>query len=282
MIAQHPYGSQSLIIAFILWIQCIIAGNFTYPTETEYRFRDGDQVNVTWDVVTPRLNLWELCWKNLWILQLNVSNKHSYVWTATRNMYREAGCHFLLQPLNSQGKPDGPNVTSLDFGVPKRYHDDPPPVSHNFASTSSHVSTVVVTASNPATSTPSATTTSSTTSSAESSSGGMPTATKIGIGLGVPLGAIVLGAGLGTLFLFRRGKKAKLNSPEVSPILPFDSSTPLPGGFVENNNTKDIRSSHTRTISELSSENYGTQDTGRADEPREVNELMGVPRSELG
>lgn len=41
-----------------------MAGNFTFPTEAESRFRVADLVNVTWDVVAPLVSLYETCGSN--------------------------------------------------------------------------------------------------------------------------------------------------------------------------------------------------------------------------
>jgi hypothetical protein len=41
-----------------------MAGNFTFPTEAEYRFIVADLVNVTWDVVAPLISLYERCGSN--------------------------------------------------------------------------------------------------------------------------------------------------------------------------------------------------------------------------
>lgn len=37
------------------------AEGFTYPTDTQNAFIEGDLVNVTWDVVAPRISLYEVC-----------------------------------------------------------------------------------------------------------------------------------------------------------------------------------------------------------------------------
>jgi hypothetical protein len=41
-----------------------MAGNFTFPTEDEYRFEVADLVNVTWGVVAPLISLYESCGSN--------------------------------------------------------------------------------------------------------------------------------------------------------------------------------------------------------------------------
>ncbi|KAE8383311.1 hypothetical protein BDV26DRAFT_303567 [Aspergillus bertholletiae] len=271
-----------LVIVLLLWVEGIAARSFTFPTNAEHRFIVGDQVNITWDVVTPRISLYEECGAETWIIALNVVNKQNYVWTANRDIYRESGCYFELASLDSEGEPDGQdNVTSIVFGVAKRYHDDPSPTSYHFASTLATSLT--------ATSTLTTTTTTSTESaatgasvaipSAEPSSGGLSSAAKIGIGLGVPLGLLLLAVAVGLFRFLRRRKKSREKSPDdPSLVCHSDSITPLPGGFVDGSNaSKAMRASHTDTIiSELSSENYETRDVRRT---REINELMGVERS---
>lgn len=41
-----------------------MAKNFTFPTETESRFKVADLVNVTWDVLAPLVSLYESCGNN--------------------------------------------------------------------------------------------------------------------------------------------------------------------------------------------------------------------------
>jgi hypothetical protein len=41
-----------------------MAGNFTFPTEDQSRFIVADLVNVTWDVVAPRISLYQTCGSN--------------------------------------------------------------------------------------------------------------------------------------------------------------------------------------------------------------------------
>ncbi|KJK64256.1 hypothetical protein P875_00138354 [Aspergillus parasiticus SU-1] len=275
----------SLIILSIFWIEGIAAGNFTFPTESESRFIVGDQVNVTWDVATPRISLYEECGTQQWIIAQNVVNKYSYVWSANRDVYRESGCYFELESLTSEGKPNGDdNVTSVVFGVSKRYHDDPSPTSYHFASTSATsltgTSTPATTSSSESPGAVAATGVSAANPSAENSSGGLSSAAKIGIGLGVPLGFLLLALGVGSFHFFRR-RRLRESSPDVAePVWHSQSTTPLPGGFVDGSNTaKNVRGSHTDTIiSELSSENYRSRDERQT---HEVNELMGVERSEL-
>ncbi|KAE8359136.1 hypothetical protein BDV27DRAFT_149832 [Aspergillus caelatus] len=269
----------SLLIALILWIEGVSAENFTFPTEFGSRFIVGDQVNVTWDVVTPRISLYEYCGREQWIIAQNVVNKYSYVLIANRDIYKESGCYFVLESLNSLGKPDGQdNVTSVVFGVAKRYHDDPSPTSYHFASTSASsltgTSTPTTTSSTESAGAVTATDVSAATPSAEHSSGGLSSAAKIGIGLGIPLGFLLVALGVGLFHFIRRRKRLRGNSPEASePVWHPDGTTPLPGGFIDGGNTtKNVRGSHTDTIiSELSSENYRTRDERQT---TEVNELM--------
>ncbi|PWY83379.1 hypothetical protein BO70DRAFT_352243 [Aspergillus heteromorphus CBS 117.55] len=108
------------------------AEGFTFPTEKADEFITGDLVNVSWNVVTSRMSLYEVC-SSTTPLELNITNNYSYVWTATRDNYRESGCAFELEPLDQFGAPNPPNLTSGLFGVSKRYRDDPAPTSYNFA-----------------------------------------------------------------------------------------------------------------------------------------------------
>ncbi|KAF5856652.1 hypothetical protein ETB97_007041 [Aspergillus alliaceus] len=259
---------HNVVFVLMLWTESSEAGGFTFPTDLDKRFIVGDQINVTWDVVTPRISF--------------------YVWTANRDIYIESGCHFELVSLTSQGEPYGhSNATSVTFGVAKRYHDDPSPTSYHFASktatslTGTSTATVTTTSSTPTTAIATTTDLPALFPSAAPSSGGLSSAAKIGIGLGVPLGIILLAAGVGLFIFSRRRKRARTTSPEASePVWNHDGSASLPGGFAGGiNSNKNIRGSHTDTIiSELSSENYRTRDEGQA---HEINELMGVERSEL-
>ncbi|KAE8386794.1 hypothetical protein BDV23DRAFT_162485 [Aspergillus alliaceus] len=279
---------HNVVFVLMLWTESSEAGGFTFPTDLDKRFIVGDQINVTWDVVTPRISLYERCGTENWILTLNTTNKYSYVWTANRDIYIESGCHFELASLTSQGEPYGhSNATSVTFGVAKRYHDDPSPTSYHFASktatslTGTSTATVTTTSSTPTTAIATTTDLPALFPSAAPSSGGLSSAAKIGIGLGVPLGIILLAAGVGLFIFSRRRKRARTTSPEASePVWNHDGSASLPGGFAGGiNSNKNIRGSHTDTIiSELSSENYRTRDEGQA---HEINELMGVERSEL-
>ncbi|KAF7590013.1 hypothetical protein BBP40_003401 [Aspergillus hancockii] len=273
---------QYFVFALTLWTNCIEAGSFTFPTPSEYRFIVGDDVNVTWDVVTPRISLYELCEPDLWIIALNATNNNSYVWTATRDIYRESGCTFELEPLSSLGEPNGQdNVTSVTFGVAKRYHDDPSPTSYNFASSPSASSTGTPTAITSSSTTIATATTSSTVSApASPGSHGLSSAAKIGIGLGVPLGVLLVAAIVGLVFFCRRRRRARKEILEVSvPSWQADEIAPLPTiiGYGDGNNaSKNTRVSQADTlVSELSSENYRTRDESQ------VSELMGVERSEL-
>ncbi|OOO06028.1 hypothetical protein OAory_01016890 [Aspergillus oryzae] len=276
----------SLIILSIFWIEGIAAGNFTFPTESESRFIVGDQVNITWDVLTPRISLYEECGTQQWIIAQNIVNKYSYVWSANRDVYKESGCYFELESLTSEGEPDGQdNATSVVFGVSKRYHDDPSPTSYHFASTSATsltgTSTPATTSSSESAGAVTVTGVSAANPSTEGSSGGLSSAAKIGIGLGIPLGFLLLAVGVGSFLFFRRRRRLRESEPDVAePVWHSQSTTPLPGGLVDGSNTaKNVRGSHTDTIiSELSSENYRSRDERQT---HEVNELMGVERSEL-
>jgi hypothetical protein len=69
MLTRVSLGFLNIFVfALILCTTRIQAGNFTFPTPSEYRFIVGDEVNVTWDVVTPRISLYEECGTDHWIL----------------------------------------------------------------------------------------------------------------------------------------------------------------------------------------------------------------------
>jgi hypothetical protein len=46
---------------FLLVVPTVLAEGFTFPTSDEYEFIVGDLVNVTWNVVTARFSLYEVC-----------------------------------------------------------------------------------------------------------------------------------------------------------------------------------------------------------------------------
>ncbi|GMG23306.1 unnamed protein product [Aspergillus oryzae] len=216
-------------------------------------------------------------------------SRHGYLYTKSvghSSGLLRSGCYFELESLTSEGEPDGQdNATSVVFGVSKRYHDDPSPTSYHFASTSATsltgTSTPATTSSSESAGAVTVTGVSAANPSTEGSSGGLSSAAKIGIGLGIPLGFLLLAVGVGSFLFFRRRRRLRESEPDVAePVWHSQSTTPLPGGLVDGSNTaKNVRGSHTDTIiSELSSENYRSRDERQT---HEVNELMGVERSEL-
>ncbi|KAL5045079.1 hypothetical protein BDW71DRAFT_90749 [Aspergillus fruticulosus] len=178
---------------------------FTYPTESEYRFIVADLVNVTWTVNAPIISLYESCGENDDILQDQTPNNASYIWTATRKNYVESGCSFTLQPFTAERESYGDIITSVTFGVAKRYTSDPAPAVYNFVNgTDSGTETNIpspTTIATPETASPADTNTGA------NNSHGLSSSAKIGIGVGVALGTLLLLAiGVG-IFLYRRRRR---------------------------------------------------------------------------
>ncbi|BDD56158.1 hypothetical protein MPDQ_000979 [Monascus purpureus] len=122
---------KSLICLPLLALAPLVrAEGFTYPVGDTI-FIEGDLVNVTWDIVSPRISLYESCAEAI-PLEVNITNPYSYIWNATRKNYHESGCVFEIEQLGVNGLENPPNVTSDLFGVSKRYPDDPAPTSYNF------------------------------------------------------------------------------------------------------------------------------------------------------
>lgn len=131
------------------------------------------------------------------------------MWTATRKGYVESGCKFKLQPFTAELESYGNNITSALFGVSKRYTNDPSPVSYNFANTTD-------TESESETETETESSTPSTDLSLEpattptsNASHGLSKASKIGIGVGVPLGVLLLSFLIGAFMIYRRKSRRK-------------------------------------------------------------------------
>lgn len=306
---------QMLFVAATTIIPPVQAEGFTFPNSQEYEFIVGDLVNVSWDVVTPRFSLYEVC-DTAVILESNATNTSSYIWNATLANYRESGCDFELEPLDADGTPNPPNLTSVLFGVSKRYSDDPAPTDYNFGGsaeqTSSSSSSSAPSSTSTSTSTSSTTTSlldTSTTTAASSiqpthSSEGLSAAQKVGIGVGVPLGVLSLCSilVLGMWYRRRRGRARHSDTTGQgnNTISGDDSGTmkvgkaemeatptttsPLSAVFSENssnnnntyNNSNRISGAET-LVSELSSENYRNSVLQRP-----ISELMGTPRAEMG
>ncbi|KAA8642987.1 uncharacterized protein ATNIH1004_009749 [Aspergillus tanneri] len=256
--------------------------SFTFPTRAENTYIVDDKVNVTWTVVAPFISLFESCGPHDEVLQDKVKNTHSYVWVATQGNYVQP-CFFVLQPFSSNGESFGNNVTSVSIGVRKRFTDDGPPVEFNFARPSHSSTSTSATATATATATTTFTTSSTTTSPSMTTSptettsfpatrSGLSQSAKIGIGVGVSLGVLLVAACIGAFLLYRRRKSRKYEEGEVSTVnRPIDGLAPLPTFEYKDPPHNPARLSNTETVvSELSAENY------RHREERPVSELMAV------
>ncbi|RAL04510.1 uncharacterized protein BO80DRAFT_398788 [Aspergillus ibericus CBS 121593] len=278
-------GRIAYLVCLLLALQergFVRAEGFTFPTSTEYEFIVGDLVNVSWNVVTSRVSLYEVCSSAVALdMPVNVTNDYSYVWNATRDNYRESGCAFELEPLDYNGDPNPPNLTSVLFGVSKRYSGDPAPVSYNFyGTTSTTTSTATATSSTSSTTSTAVAETSAASSidPAVARKSGLTVAQKVGIGLGVPLGVLAIAVLGGALaLLYRRRSRKQRNSEHypntdqaASPMMVEEAKVP-----------SDPRMSRAETlIAELPSHS----DLGGIDEMednRPISELMGTPRNEL-
>ncbi|KAL4800856.1 hypothetical protein BDV19DRAFT_352246 [Aspergillus venezuelensis] len=274
--------------------------NFTYPTATEYQFIVADLVNVTWDVTAPVISLYELCGINERLLQEQHTNNYSYVWTATREGYVESGCEFMLQPFTAEHEPYGNNITSVTIGVAKRYTDDPPPAEYNFVNNGSSSSTATITTTTSPQATPLATAgtgtselteptnSQSTPESQKSSDTGLSATGKLGIGLGVPLGILLVAAIVGAVIFYRRRTRRRTTGGrEISATSQLEwggnggrgAMSPTPGYKPED--LQQMRLSQAETaarFSQLSSDQRTW--TQGAERPR--SELMSMERAELG
>ncbi|PWY63119.1 hypothetical protein BO83DRAFT_371548 [Aspergillus eucalypticola CBS 122712] len=298
---QRDSSRTAYLVCLLLALQCtcfVRAESFTYPTATEYQFIVGDLVNVSWDVVTSRVSLYEVCNTKIPLL-LNVTNPYSYVWNATRDKYRESGCAFELDSLDMFGILNPPVLTSVKIGVSKRQEDDPPPEFYNLydptSSTSSSTSsttsmkttssatsaTSTSTSSSHATSTAAAETTAASASSIPATSdngSGLTVAEKVGIGLGVPLGVLAISTAGALGFLYRRRSQMGGGLDETS-----NSDQPASSGMVEVVKPPwDPRISRTETvIAELPSPSFDMEGIPEEANHRPITEVMGTPRSEL-
>ena len=80
---QRYPGRTAYLICLLLPLQyrCLArAESFTYPTATEYQFIVGDLVNVSWDVVTSRVSLYEVCNTKIPLLCRYTYNCHQWTW----------------------------------------------------------------------------------------------------------------------------------------------------------------------------------------------------------
>ncbi|RAH84626.1 hypothetical protein BO86DRAFT_407583 [Aspergillus japonicus CBS 114.51] len=306
---------SSLLLSLLLFTSqqsLVYADGFTFPTDDVYQFIVGDLVNVTWDWVSPRISLYEVC-STAVLLESNVSDTQSYVWNATRDNYKESGCVFELVPLTADGSLNPPNLTSVIIGVSKRYADDPAPTSYNFGGTSSSTATSSATAflstttassftttatANPYTATaePASATTSSSTANETPTSiakAGLTTAQKVGIGLGVPLGVLALSLAGALIFMYRRRQRRRREG-ESSAQLPLPPSQqqssqhlyyavpPMaeqPKSPFDGSRMSRVSGAET-LIAELPAAEVEAP-SERGDSLRPVSELMGTPRNEL-
>ncbi|RAH43570.1 uncharacterized protein BO95DRAFT_444952, partial [Aspergillus brunneoviolaceus CBS 621.78] len=304
--ALSRLARSSLLLSWLLTTsqQCLVrAEGFTFPTTDVDEFIVGDLVNVTWDTVSPRISLYEMCATAV-LLESNVSNTQSYVWNATRDHYTESGCAFELVSLTDEGSLILPNLTSVPFGVDPRYTNDPAPTSYNFGDTPSTATSAVLTntlsssttiTANPYTASaePASATTSSSTpneSPTAIAKGGLTTAQKVGVGLGVPLGVLALSLAGALLFMYRRrqrrgrgdGSSAQLPLPPPQqqhlyhsvPAMAEQPKSPFDGSRMS-------RVSGAETlIAELPAADVEAA-SEMGDSLRPVSELMGTPRNEL-
>ncbi|KAL2824718.1 hypothetical protein BJY01DRAFT_164076 [Aspergillus pseudoustus] len=264
-----------------------MSGKFTFPTEDLSQFIVADQVNVTWDVVAPFISLYESCGTEDRILQDQVTNNYSYVWTATRTGYVESGCNFMLKPFTTGHEAYGNNVNSVTFGVSKRYTDDPAPVSYNFVnetssstlpSTTTSATSTLATVASPETPAPTTTETSQ-----SGSSHGLSKADRIGIGLGVPLGVILIAVAVGGFFIYRRRKfrqRDERKAEAIPAVQADDGLAPLPTfRYKDPNHARlSMADSIATTPSELSSDHHYQRAEGM---DRPPSELMSIERVEL-
>ncbi|PYH86735.1 hypothetical protein BO82DRAFT_428120 [Aspergillus uvarum CBS 121591] len=303
-----PGRAWSSLLLFLLLSTsqlCLVhADGFTFPTDDVYQFIVGDLVNVTWDWVSPRISLYEVC-STAVLLESNVSDTQSYVWNATRDNYKESGCVFELVPLTDDGTPNPPNLTSVIIGVSKRYTNDPAPTSYNFGGTSSSTATSSATAFLTTTKASSFTTTttaepaSATISSSTANETptaiaktGLTTAQKVGLGLGVPLGVLALSLAGALIFMYRRrqrrrregGSSAQLPLPPSQqqssehlyyavPPMAEQPKSPFDGSRMSRVSGAETLIAELPAAVEAQSE--------RGDSLRPVSELMGTPRNEL-
>ncbi|KAJ5116950.1 hypothetical protein N7456_001298 [Penicillium angulare] len=250
--------------------------NFTFPTDAQDTFIVADRVNITWTVVAPTISLYETCGVVQQPLEEQKANNYSYVWIATRDIYKESGCNFVLQPFTEQGESYGNNITSVVFGVSKRYTGDPAPEDYNFSNISSTDTTSSTTSTLPTgASSPSFTSTSTSTPNAQNSHG-LSTKSKLGIGLGVPLGVILVAAVILAFMLYRR--KARRSTEKVPVITPDrDNLAVLP--VFKGQDQRHGRLSQTETVTSMS---QASNDTWRSDERnKRLSELMSTERVEM-
>ncbi|KAJ6035959.1 hypothetical protein N7540_000238 [Penicillium herquei] len=256
--------------------------NFTFPTDAQDTFIVADRVNITWTVVAPIISLYETCGVSQQPLEEQQANNYSYVWIATRDIYKESGCNFVLQPFTEQGESYGDNITSVVFGVSERYTGDPAPEDYNFSNisstdtTSSTTSTLPTGASSSSFTSASTSTSTSTSTPNAKSSHGLSTKSKLGIGLGVPLGVILVAAVMAAFILWRR--KAR-RSTEKAPVINPDRDSLAVLPVFKGQDPRHGRLSQTETVTSMS---QASNDTWRSDERnKRLSELMSTERVEM-
>ncbi|OKL61990.1 hypothetical protein UA08_02548 [Talaromyces atroroseus] len=274
-----------LLLLAVAQTTTVRAEGFTFPTDQEDEFIVGDLVNVTWDVVTARFSLYESC-ETAVALESNSTNNYSYIWNATRANYRESGCVFKLEPLDADGVANPPNLTSVYFGVNKRYSTDPAPTYYNFGgsltnssstSSASSSSTSSPTSVSISTSIPVATTATGTSTPTPSSSSthtsALTTAQKVGLGVGIPLGILTL-CSVGILFMWYRRRIQYQRTCQVqNDAMEEGKASFKPASYSHNR----VASGTETLVSELSAQNYDVGSGGS----RPISELMGTPRAEM-
>lgn len=227
-----------------------------------------------------------MCERLMVFVTANSTNNYSYIWTATRENYRESGCVFELEPLYENGLSNPPNLTSVLFGVNERYSGDPAPTDYNFGGAQS-TSTAAPTSSSSPTSTPTSSNNPSLSSESPTSATispspqpGLTSAQKAGLGVGVSLGVLLL-CSLGFIGIWYRRRIKYRRANGDGDVMEQQQSAMKAGmkspGFTNN------RISGTETlVSELSSQNYDESGNYRSSLlNRPTSELMGNPRAEM-
>lgn len=198
---------------------------------------------------------------------------------ATRSHYAENGCHFVLQPFTAQGESYGDNITSIQFGISKRYTEDPPPVSYNFVKGSSSMSASATTALQSSLSTQviSKATSSLTDTPASKDKHGLSSTNKLEIGLGVSLSFLLIAVTLGAIILTRR----KIRQKEHGKTL----ARPQISNGLATNSVYEVRDPHNMARSRMETmaslcqlPSHETRSTGTE---RPLSELMSIERVEL-
>ncbi|KAL2004827.1 hypothetical protein VTN00DRAFT_3100 [Thermoascus crustaceus] len=284
-----PKGRWLLVfLLYCCYLPLIDAEGFTFPTHDNNIFIVGDVVNVTWNVFAARISLYQVC-NGAVSLERNVTNKGYNLWTANRNDYRESGCVFLLQPLAPNGVPFPPNITSPLFGVNKRYKDDPIPTTYNTPTPTTNTTAAAAAAttssssSSTSPSSPSVPDTASSTAASDEpstvhTSNGLSSAAKVGIGLGVPLGAIAFSLTGFALFFYRRRRQRQQLQEKTARHLDHGPTGVVEIGRSDTTGNK----GHKHTLSDATTLTaISSTYVNELGNDRPASELMGNPRSEL-